>query len=215
MSTKTRIWAALTADIVRSRQIPDFPAWRDEKLDSAPTRFLKTPYAVTAWDEFQALLTEVRHAPEVLWSLCLHFHPHHLRIGIGIGEITGDPKKQDPVNMSLGGPAFERAREAIEGLKKGRKFDALTAFRTPDAQWDLALNLVYRLHDTLLQEVTPRQWETIKAQEIPRSSDLAKTARLLHIDVSTASRNLQRGHYWQFEETRETVSKLLEAAFCT
>ncbi len=117
--------------------------------------------------------------------------------------------------MSLGGPAFEGAREAIESLKKGWKFDALTAFRTLDAQWDLALNLVYRLHDTLLQEVTPRQWETIEAHDMLPSQDLAATAKRLLIDVSTASRSLQRAHYWQLAETRVTVGKILKAFYCT
>jgi hypothetical protein len=212
------VWAALTADIVRSRDIPGFQEWRDGKLQAFSKRHRKegwihAPYAVTSWDEFQTLLSSVDHASRLIFDLRLQFYPHHLRIGIGIGGITGLPKKRERVNTSLGGPAFEKAREALDSLKKNRKGEALTAFHSGDPDLDLALNLIYQLHDTLLQQVTPRQWETIRAYAGARRQELAATGNQMGLDVSTVSRNLQRGHYWQMERTVQGVSDLLRFRF--
>lgn len=209
-------WGALTADIVRSRDIPDFREWRDGRLQAVSKRhqkegWIRAPYTVTAWDEFQTLLSSVGHAARLIFDLRLQFYPHHLRIGIGIGDITGLPKRRERINATLGGPAFERAREALDSLKKNRKSEALTAFQSGDPDLDLALNLIYQLHDTLLQQATPRQWETIKAYAGARRQELAATGGRMGLDVSTVSRNLQRGHYWQMERTVQGVSDLLRS----
>ena len=209
-------WGALTADIVRSREILDFREWRDGKLQAVSKRhqkegWIRAPYAVTAWDEFQTLLSSVDHAPRLIFDLRLQLYPHHLRIGIGIGGITGLPMRRERVNTALGGPAFEKAREALDSLKKNRKGEALTAFHSGDPDLDLALNLIYQLHDTLLWQVTPRQWETIRAYAGARRQELAATGSQMGLDVSTISRNLQRGHYWQMERTVQGVSDLLRS----
>jgi len=78
---------------------------------------------------------------------------------------------------------------------------------------DLALNLIYQLHDTLLRQVTPRQWETLKAYTGARRQDLAATAKRMDLDASTVSRNLQRGHYWQMERMAQVVADLLGSRF--
>ncbi|HSG39086.1 MAG TPA: SatD family protein [Thermoanaerobaculia bacterium] len=209
-------WGALTADIVRSRDIQDLRQWRDGKLQAVSRRHQKegwilAPYAVTAWDEFQTLLSSPDQAARLIFDLRLQFHPHHLRIGVGFGEITGLPKKRQRVNASLGGPAFENARAALDSLKKNRKSEALTAFQSADPELDLALNLIYQLHDTLLRQVTPRQWETITAYAAARRQDLGATGGRMGLNASTVSRSLQRGHYWQMERTVEGVSELLRS----
>jgi hypothetical protein len=192
--------------------------WRDSRLHEASSLHRKNglilaPYAVTTWDEFQSLASEIRHAPRLILELRLHFQPRSLRIGVGIGQLKGKPGRGKPVNTSLGGPAFENAREAIESLKRHRKDEALTSFRSPDPDLDMALNLIYHLHDTLLRQVTPRQWETIGAHLRSRSQELTATAKRMGIDVSTVSRNLQRGYYGQMHETLEIVGRLLEGRF--
>ncbi|HEX6904224.1 MAG TPA: SatD family protein [Thermoanaerobaculia bacterium] len=217
MSTNTA-WGALTADIVRSRDIQDLRQWRDDRLHAVSRRhqkagWIRAPYAVTAWDEFQTLLSSVDQAPRLIFDLRLQFYPHHLRIGVGIGEITGLPKKRERVNAALGGPAFENARAALDSLRKNRKNETLTAFQSGDPDLDLALNLIYQLHDTLLRQVTPRQWETILAYTASRRQDLGATGGRMGLSASTVSRNLQRGHYWRMEQTVQGVSELLRSDF--
>ena len=209
-------WGALTADIVRSRDIQDLRQWRDSKLQTVSRwhqkkSWILAPYTVTAWDEFQTLLSSADQAARLIFDLRLQFFPHHLRIGIGFGEITGLPKKGERINASLGGSAFENARAALDHLKKNRKSESLTAFQSEDLDLDLALNLIYQLHDTLLRQVTPRQWETIIAYATASPQELSATGVQMGLSASTVSRNLQRGHYWQMERTVEGVSELLRS----
>ena len=68
-----------------------------------------------------------------------------------------------------------------------------------DRVLDLATNTIYRLQDTLVGDVSPKQWETINWLIRTGSQELA--AKKLGVNVSTVSRTLRRAHYWQIEET--------------
>src|SRR5262249_10095484 len=117
-----------------------------------------------------------------------------------------------PVNR-LGGEAFQNARRAIESIKRGSlfKFDVLTAFETRHERFNQTINLVYGLHDTLVLKIKPRQWQTIETF-LSRPS-LEQTAKHLKLDVSTVSRNLKRGYYWQLSETVKVAGSLIEQTF--
>jgi hypothetical protein len=209
----SKLWVALTADIVHSRAIKDLRRMRDERLQAASKRHRKekliiAPYAVTAWDEFQTLVSDIEHIPRVVLDLRLSFRPFELRIGIGIGAITEAPSPKEAVNLTSGGPAFERARNSLQDLsRKGQKYRPLTAFSSPDPLLDLAVNLVYGLHDTLLQRITEQQWKTIVAQA--ESNDLTMAAKSMGLSLSTVSRNLKRGFYWQLADTAGQLRQLL------
>jgi len=75
----------------------------------------------------------------------------------------------------------------------------------------LITNTVYHLHDTLLQSISAKQWQTIKVQLEMNRQDL--TARKLRWNESTVSRNLRRGFWWQIQETRQAVERVIEAYF--
>ena len=91
------------------------------------------------------------------------------------------------------------------------KFEVRTAFRSANAEFDRVANLVYALHDTLIRDLTEKQWQAIDAYLGKKRVDLA--ARALRISVSTASRSLKRGYFWQIEETIETMKKVIETVF--
>jgi hypothetical protein len=210
-----KIYAAVTADIVGSRQLPEFRKARDKKLRPISKRhmseeLLLSDYAITAWDEFQAILKDVEYIPRIVLDLRRLFHPMELWIAVGIGEVSEPHKK--PVNVYSGGPAFERAREAAEDLKgKGAKFPMLTRIRSGNQVFDAVANTLYGLHDSLIAPVTHKQWETINTYMESQNQEAA--ARKLHLDVSTISRNLKRGHYWEMQETRKTMELLTKTYF--
>jgi hypothetical protein len=78
-------------------------------------------------------------------------------MGIGIGQVT-EPHR-NPVNVYVGGEAFERARHAINQLKSKRgKAVVLTSFVMGKETFDLIANAVYHLHDTLLEGISTKQW---------------------------------------------------------
>jgi SatD family (SatD) len=214
MPRRPALYAVITADIIGSRHIPGFRQARDRKLDPLSRRHLAqklllSGYAITAWDEFEGLLLP-SCVPAVLLDLRRQFYPFRLWIGIGIGPVSEPNRK--PINRFAGGEAFERARRALNEIKSRRaRSRRLTAFLTPNPEFDLVANTMYHLHDTLLQGISPRQWETINAHLSTRSQE--RTARKLDLDQSTVSRNLRRGFYLQVDETRATMQRLLEKTF--
>jgi hypothetical protein len=210
-----KLYAVITADIVGSRQIPSFREKRDRRLRPLSTQhraegLILSEYAVTAWDEFQVILQRPLFLPRLIFAVRRHFYPMRLRIAAGFGRVSEAHKT--PVNVYAGGEAFERARRAADRLKKaGSKFPMLTAIESGNPTFDMIANTMYHLHDTLLQEISPRQWRTIAALEATGSQEAA--ARKLRVNISTVSRTLRRAHYWQLEESRTALEQVIEAYF--
>jgi hypothetical protein len=205
-------YAVITADVINSRHVESFRRKRDAKLRPLSRlhvrqKLVLSDYAVTAWDEFQAILSSPRAIPRVILDLRRNFYPMQLWIAVGIGKVS-EPRKK-PVNQFAGGEAFERARQAADRLKADRagKDRALTSFVSGNDVFDLIANTIYRLHDTLLQEVSAKQWETILAEVSTGNQEMA--AQKLGVNVSTVSRNLRRAHHWQMEETCQAVETII------
>jgi hypothetical protein len=211
----SNVTCVLVADVVESSALPDLRAVLRAKIRIANISHLeekriRLPYAVTAGDEFQTITQKLSEVPALILDLRRRLRPLELRIGIGIGDISGPVRP--PVN-SLGGQAFQFARHAIESIKgrTSHKYDVLTAFRSANEQFDLVANLVYGLHDTLLLGISEKQWDAIVAYMPRNRVDL--TAKALKVNVSTASRLLKRGYYWQIADTVEKMSKIIEYSF--
>lgn len=214
MQTASKAWGVIVSDVVGSSRTQDVRSVLGAKLRIATIAHLeekriRLPYAVTAGDEFQTIASELHQIPGLLFDLRRRMRPLQLRIGIGIGLISG--RLRPPVNQ-LGGQAFEFARVAIEGAKEGRAHSGKsTRFHSENEQFDLVANLIYSLHDTLVGKPSEKQWETVDAYLAKGRVDLA--ARALKINASTASRNLSRSHFWQSLETIEVMKKIIESSF--
>ncbi len=239
------IYAVLIADVVASSTRADVRALLGKKLAAASKRHLdqkliRLPYSVTAGDEFQTVAGELPSLPALLLDLRSSLRPLSLRIGVGIGLISD--RIRPPVNR-LRGEAFQFARRAIESIKGGRlfKFEVLTAFASRDESFNSTINLIYGLHDTLVLQITPKQWETIGAihqgmtatraiqgltptrsgsidgmiakRSILGRPRLGRAARRLQRDTSTVSRNLKRGYYWQLAETVRVAGSFIGRTF--
>ena len=213
MQAKDPIRGVLVADVVESRSYSHLRSSLNEKLRIASVaqtadKLIRMPYAVTAGDEFQTIAARVDSIPRLILDLRRRLQPLRIRIGIGIGAIQGPIRP--PVNR-IAGQAFECARAAISAIKKTRKYPTLTAFRSHNSEFDELANLVYGLHDTLLRQITEKQWETIAIYLIKNRVDY--TARALSVDISTASRNLKRGHFWQIEQTASVMESVIRRSF--
>ena len=213
MQTKNRIHGVLIADVIESRSHSHLRSSLNEKLRIASIaqlddKLVRVPYAVTAGDEFQTIAPRVDSIPKLILDLRRRLQPLQLRIGIGIGSIQGPIRP--PVNR-IAGQAFEFARAAINQIKETRKYPTLTAFRSYSSELDEIANLVYGLHDTLLRQISAKQWETIAIYLIKNRVDY--TAKALSVDISTASRNLKRGYFWQIEHTTAVMESVLGRAF--
>jgi len=171
---------------------------------------IRLPYEVTAGDETQTLASDLEQVPTLIFELRRRFRPLALRIGIGIGEIPG--RIVAPVNR-LTGEAFVFARQALNGVRNAatHRFPVLTGFCSTDTRFDQIASALYGLHDTLVQNISDKQWETINAYLEKRRVDAA--ARALHVNISTVSRNLKRGYLWQMQETANIMKSVIKWRF--
>src|SRR5690554_6015921 len=203
-------FVALIADVAGSRQLEGFPSRRDRLLEALSKRhrdrgWCDFDYAVTAWDEFQGLLTAPRWLPEALWDLWRSFQPLSLRVGVGFGDIETAPNAASgtPLNQAVTGTAFYRAREALDMIDApphglGRVRIQVVA---DDAHLAAACNAVLRLADALVQDVTERQWQVIDGYE--RLGKQSEVAAVLDVSTSTISRTLASARY---RELRASLS---------
>ena len=208
-------WGVLIADVVGSRVTPGLRSLLGAKLRAASRAHLeekriRLPYAITAGDEFQTIAADLGALPALVFDLRRRVRPIQLKMGIGIGPIPGPLRP--PVN-ELGGPAFQMARQAIDHAKgdHARGFEVHTAFHSVSPDFDVIANLVYGLHDTLLQSLTDKQWRAVDAYMVRQRVGLA--ARALEVNISTASRSLKRAHFWQIHETLDSMKKIILRAF--
>jgi hypothetical protein len=208
-------YSVITADVVDSRLVDGFREQRDAKL-AAITRLhteselILTPYTITAWDEFQVVLTKPEFTPRAILDLRRIFFPMELWVAVGIGYASG--VEMGRVNENAGGEAFERARTAADRLKTvSPKSRALTSFESGNEIFDVIANTMYELHDAMLEGRTEKQWEAINMQMEAGRQDLA--ADRLDRDASTISRNLKRAYHWQLLDTVNAMEKIMRAYF--
>ncbi len=210
---KMKLYAVILADVVasgrRKRLRPVLHRLlRETTAAHRRRKLILLPYAVTAGDEFQTITDNLEKIPWLLLDLRSRLQPIALRIGVGIGDVPG--RVAAPVNQ-MDGPAFRMARQALDGLKEARKSAALTAFHSANSEFDELANLIYALQDTLLRQMTEKQWETVAAR-IAHGS-VQETARALGLDDSTVSRNLKRGYYGQLVAAASGVEQLIGEQF--
>jgi hypothetical protein len=216
MRATVRKWhLALLADVVDSRSIERFAAWRDKRLRRATLSqrragLIRFDYTVTAWDEFQTVAASPRHLYRIAFDLRRRFHPAGLRIGVGIGKAILPRSPQGKLNERAGGEAFILAREAMEELntRKAQRAGELTKVRCSAPLVEEFANLIFCLQDPLVKNISARQWTAVNALLDHGSQEAA--AQIMQVDKSTVSRALNRAHYWKIDASAETAGKLLE-----
>ena len=91
MKTKAKTYAVITCDIVGSRHIEEFRRKRDQKLHHIAKlhmarKWILSDYAVTAWDEFEGILSRPTNIPAVILDLRRNFHPFEVGLVLELGR---------------------------------------------------------------------------------------------------------------------------------
>lgn len=208
-------FCALIVDVRDSRRLEDFAARRDRVLRDLSEHhrargWLDADYAVTAWDEFQALIVQVPALPKVLWEVYKAFRPWSLKLGVGGGGVDRRNGDDLPINEAATGEAFFLARDALEALEGRRQRTGeagiVTTWNEPAVAH--ALNAALRPLDLLITAITDTQWEAIELYE--KSGRQDEVARELGKSESTISRTLSTARYWDIREALREVELFLD-----
>lgn len=137
-------YAALIFDIVESRHYQD--RYDIQKILMNAISYLNYLYRAdikkevvsSAGDEFQGLFFDLQTAFLYVRKLQLLIYPVKIRCGIGFGEIKYDV--EDWLSSAFDGEAYYLARDAINGISKRKKSNAIL-FNTR-SNYDRYLNML-------------------------------------------------------------------------
>lgn len=170
-------------------------------------------FLITLGDEFQGLLFDGRSLLKIIEKIKMSLYPVTFRFGIGMGRITTDIYPE----MALGadGPAFYRARSAIELLKENESkkkavlSDLSFRFEEKNSTTERLLNTVFTLLYSLEHTWTDRQREIITDQLFHQDGQKASALRL-GITQSAVHKALSAGSYYTYEKALKEITSVME-----
>lgn len=170
-------------------------------------------FLITLGDEFQGLLFDGRSLLNIIEKIEMSLYPVTFRFGIGMGRITTDIYPE----MALGadGPAFYRARSAIELLKENESkkkavlSDLSFRFEEKNSTTERLLNTAFTLLYSLEHTWTDRQREIITDQLFHQDGQKASALRL-GITQSAVHKALSAGSYYTYEKALKEITSVME-----
>lgn len=170
-------------------------------------------FLITLGDEFQGLLFDGRSLLKIIEKIKISLYPVTFRFGIGMGRITTDIYPE----MALGadGPAFYRARSAIQLLKENESkkkavlSDLSFRFEEKNSTTERLLNTAFTLLYSLEQTWTDRQREIITDQLFHQDGQKASALRL-GITQSAVHKALSAGSYYTYEKALKEITSVME-----
>ncbi|MGF3112256.1 SatD family protein [Facklamia sp. P9177] len=208
----------IIGDFIKSKQIKERKVFQKQvqaifkRLNQKYQKQLLSQLTLTVGDEFQVIMKLDSNWLNFLDDLYVTL-PHPFRLGIGIGEITTaiDPER----SIGADGPAFWRAREAIEAVHRNHYGNKChLALRTQDDSINQMVNSLFLLSETLKSQWTDLQRETFKLmleEGIYQAEfDQAHFAQTIQISQSSLSKRLSLGNIKIYLRGRETIAEFLE-----
>lgn len=161
----------VTADVIGSQKLPDDDRLRltvqlQKSLDDWNDAFshaIGSHFTLTRGDEFQGLLTNPSIIPELLWRMSM-WSPTRLRVGIGYGNVFGDPSNV----LLMDGEAFHNARRALETAEA--RWDKHVAYVGFPDDWDPILAGITGLLEVLSSRMTAIQREVVSQRRSGRTN---------------------------------------------
>lgn len=195
----------ITADVIGSRAAGMRADYLSSTLAGFSSPALLVPFSVSRGDELQGIMAGWLPFPQLVRKLRWHCRPLGLRIGIGIGYFQGE-LGTDP--WKLNGPAFFRARQALEAI--GASKEPATQVVTGQSALDALVNSAWLLLDTVVSRWTGGQWEAVMAYE--EAGTMAAAADVLGVATQNVQKRCKAAHWNQVRQAEQGLGKLEELA---
>lgn len=187
----------VTADQRASRRGPDLV---EDALVRLNARTLLRPFERTAGDEVQGVIEDAVTALEVALGL---LRDGHWSVGVGAGGV----REPLPASTRAGaGPAFERAREAVEAAKKRVDHIAFVGGGRDAEDADALLSV----HAAIVSSRSEAGWEAVDLV-IEEGSQVAVAERL-GVSRQAVSQRLRAAWWPQQRDTTPLLTRLMAAS---
>jgi hypothetical protein len=162
-------YAVIIADIKGSKKMQDRERYEWQlflkstivQINENFASKIDAPFMITKGDEFQGVLKSITAVHRVMSSFERLLFPLILRYGVGYGMIQ---KMGSNIPIEMDGQAFHRANTALTLAKKKK---SVVQFDTGDALFDLNINTIYHLINTI-----KKRWSEINYKRYWKYQDL-------------------------------------------
>lgn len=196
-------YVALISDLVASSELANraaiqrrLPTWLADLNRRLGPEELAAPLTLTAGDEIQGLFRHSQGIVDVVQELTDHMFGSkaEVRFGVGRGSLTtgpiDPPPGQAPNPALLDGPAFHRARAALEAAQRSNAWIRFEGFEDPP---DEVLDGLFGLMAAVRSRWTPTQGTySYEARSASSQKDLARSRK---ISPSVVSESLKAANH--------------------
>lgn len=221
MPNPQRKYVAIIGDLVGSRALSaDERAAVQEQFESVLKKINKdfkneiaSLFLITAGDEAQGILKQPHRCYEITRQIQIGLAPTEIVLGVGYGALS---TSLGVYAVGADGPAFYRARQALEDAKAERKAYGKSILRevrvsTDSALRDELINALFLSLAVIKSRWTQKQTEVLSLLESGKST--SETAEKLNIPLSNVSRAIEVTHYREFENVAATLQALFRDHF--
>ncbi|HYU10754.1 MAG TPA: SatD family protein [Gemmatimonadales bacterium] len=208
--SKPRLAIALIADLVASRLLnqkhrTDLQKRLEALLGRINENYqeaIGADFLITLGDEFQGVITNGEVVPSIIWDIETELRGVDVRIAFGFGMLNPPFKR---VALGMDGPAFHRAREALElWPKRHNKGGVFSGFNEDDA----VLNGFARILRYVRERLTPAQVRTLSF--LRRGGKQIQVAGRLGVTRQVISRRVRRAGLEAYMEAEHGWRQILK-----
>ncbi|MDD3751457.1 MAG: SatD family protein [Tissierellia bacterium] len=217
-SLKNDTYIAVIGDIKESKKIENRSEVQKklkqvlEEINENYANDISSKFIITLGDEFQGLLCNGSNTMDIIFEVEKEMHPVKIRFGIGVGTITTDVNKE----MSIGadGPAYYKARNAIEVIKDNENkkqtnaADIRIGVEGDNQTITIMINTILLLLTVIKQSWSDRQreiiWDMLKHQD-----SQVNVAKRFKIKQPAVQKSLSKGKYYAYKDSLDTIERVL------
>lgn len=156
---------------------------------------------ITLGDEFQGVLSDPGVLPDLTWRLAVGLPEMRIWTGVGRGAIETELRDEA---VGMDGPAFHRARDALEEAKRSRRHGGVFEGFGDD---DPVLGGLARMVDRLRADLTDAQTEAVDLAR--RGMTQREVAERLGVTPQAVSQRLAAAGWKALREGEEALEILL------
>lgn len=210
------MYFALIGDIKNSKKLSKRAEIQERlqstlnEINSLYDEHIASCFTITLGDEFQGLLKTSDQILNIIERIKMKMYPVKIRFGIGYGTI--ETKINRELSIGADGPAFHKARNMIDEIKKNEKAKLgkdINVMFSVDKDYDALINATLALCSFVEKKWTKRQREIIY-DYIQYGDNQRKAANRLGITQSNIQRGMKNSGYYNYLYAFDTIHAVLK-----